>query len=88
MSHVHSLSHTDDAHAMSDARLLVAVAVNGLLTVVQAVGGLLSGSLSLVADALHNLSNAPPRSPRASGSPTPWRNSTGRFPSRWNGWRR
>ena len=58
MSHGHSLSRTDDAHAMSDARLLVAVAVNGLLTVVQAVGGLLSGSLSLVADALHNLSDA------------------------------
>ena len=56
MSHGHS--HTDDAHAMSDARLLVAVAVNGLLTVVQAIGGLLSGSLSLVADALHNLSDA------------------------------
>ncbi len=43
---------------MSDARLLVAIAVNGLLTVVQAIGGFLSGSLSLVADALHNLSDA------------------------------
>ncbi len=43
---------------MSDVRLLAAIAVNGLLTVVQAVGGLLSGSLSLIADALHNLSDA------------------------------
>jgi cobalt-zinc-cadmium efflux system protein len=43
---------------MSDGRLLVAVALNGLLTVAQAVGGTLSGSLSLVADALHNLSDA------------------------------
>ena len=50
--------HTNDTFAMSDARLLTAVAVNGLLTVVQGVGGLLSGSLSLVADALHNLSDA------------------------------
>ena len=43
---------------MSDGRLLVAIALNGLLTVAQAVGGFLSGSLSLVADALHNLSDA------------------------------
>ena len=55
--HAHH-SHSADAAAMSDARLLAAVAANGLLTVVQAVGGLLSGSLSLVADALHNLSDA------------------------------
>ena len=55
--HAHHF-HSDAAAAMSDARLLVAIAVNGLLTVVQAVGGLLSGSLSLVADALHNLSDA------------------------------
>ena len=58
MGHDHAHTHTDDALAMSDARLLAAVAVNGLLTVVQAVGGLLSGSLSLIADALHNLSDA------------------------------
>ena len=54
----HSQFHTNDTFAMSDARLLTAVAVNGLLTLVQGVGGLLSGSLSLVADALHNLSDA------------------------------
>ena len=58
MDHSYSHSHADDTHAMSDARLYVAVAVNGLLTAVQAIGGVLSGSLSLVADALHNLSDA------------------------------
>ena len=56
--HAHTHSHAADAVAMSDARLLVAIAANGLLTVAQAVGGFLSGSLSLVADALHNLSDA------------------------------
>ena len=56
--HAHTHSHAADAIAMSDARLLVAIAANGLLTVAQAVGGFLSGSLSLVADALHNLSDA------------------------------
>jgi cobalt-zinc-cadmium efflux system protein len=54
----HRHTHTESAPGLSDARLLIAVAVNGLLTVVQVVGGLLSGSLSLVADALHNLSDA------------------------------
>ncbi|QDU83351.1 Cadmium, cobalt and zinc/H(+)-K(+) antiporter [Planctomycetes bacterium Pla163] len=42
----------------SDSRLVVAVLVNVLLTIVQVVGGVVSGSLSLVADALHNLSDA------------------------------
>jgi len=39
-------------------RLSIAVAINLLLTVAQVVGGVLSGSLSLVADALHNFSDA------------------------------
>lgn len=43
---------------MSDGRLLGAVAVNVLLTVAQIIGGALSGSLSLIADALHNLNDA------------------------------
>lgn len=49
----------DHGHAHGgDKRLVGAVAVNVLLTVAQVVGGLLSGSLSLIADALHNLSDA------------------------------
>ena len=56
--HGHGHTHTEAASGLSDARLLVAIAVNGLLTVVQVIGGALSGSLSLVADALHNLSDA------------------------------
>lgn len=42
----------------SDGKLGVAVLINVLLTVAQIVGGLLSGSMSLLADALHNLSDA------------------------------
>ncbi|MDA0785312.1 MAG: cation diffusion facilitator family transporter [Proteobacteria bacterium] len=41
-----------------DRRLVFAVAVNLLLTVAQIIGGVLSGSLALVADAIHNLSDA------------------------------
>lgn len=43
---------------MSDARLLWAVVVNVGLTFAQIVGGILSGSLALIADALHNFSDA------------------------------
>lgn len=49
-SHSHSHSH--------DGKLGLAVFINILLTIVQVIGGLLSGSLSLLADALHNLSDA------------------------------
>lgn len=50
--------HHHDTGSMSDGRLVGAVAVNVLLTVVQVVGGVVSGSLSLIADALHNLNDA------------------------------
>ena len=43
---------------MSDARLVWAVVVNVGLTIAQIVGGILSGSLALIADALHNFSDA------------------------------
>ena len=41
-----------------DGKLAIAVAVNVGLTVVQIAGGVLSGSLALIADAVHNLSDA------------------------------
>ena len=42
----------------SDRGLLGAVFINILLTLAQVIGGIVSGSLSLIADALHNLSDA------------------------------
>lgn len=50
--------HHRDAAAMNDGRLALAVAANLLLTGAQIAGGLVSGSLALVADAIHNLSDA------------------------------
>ncbi|MCR9089374.1 MAG: cation diffusion facilitator family transporter [Rhodobacteraceae bacterium] len=41
-----------------DRRVFFAIAVNVGLTVVQIIGGILSGSLALIADALHNFSDA------------------------------
>lgn len=45
-------------HHHHDHELSWALGINVLLSVVQVVGGLVSGSLALVADALHNLSDA------------------------------
>jgi cobalt-zinc-cadmium efflux system protein len=54
--HGHGHAHAD--RNAGDARIAAAVAVNLGLTVVQVVGGILSGSLALIADALHNFSDA------------------------------
>lgn len=54
----HGHNHHGDPSEMSEQRLLWAVGANILLTVAQVIGGLLSGSLSLMADALHNFSDA------------------------------
>ncbi len=54
--HGHHHSHIDPQ--AGDARVAWAIAVNVFLTLAQIVGGVLSGSLALIADALHNLSDA------------------------------
>lgn len=55
--HGHGRGH-HHAHPGGDGRIGWAAAVNIGLTVVQIAAGLLSGSLMLIADALHNLSDA------------------------------
>jgi cobalt-zinc-cadmium efflux system protein len=57
----HSHDHGGHSHGeenLSDRQLIFAVAINVLLTVAQIIGGVLSGSLALIADALHNFSDA------------------------------
>jgi cobalt-zinc-cadmium efflux system protein len=49
----HSHDHAHDGHAANRTRLGVAIAIIGVFLVVQVVGGLLSGSLALLADAGH-----------------------------------
>ena len=46
-----------DPTTMSGGRLSVVVALNLIITAAEVVGGLASGSLSLISDALHNLSD-------------------------------
>ena len=48
MAHTHTHNHD-----LNDNRVLWAVLVNVGLTVVQIVGGIISGSLALIADAIH-----------------------------------
>ncbi|GAK56680.1 cation diffusion facilitator family transporter [Candidatus Vecturithrix granuli] len=54
MAHTHT--HTEST--TSATRLFLTVLLNLLITVVEIIGGILSGSLSLISDALHNLSDA------------------------------
>lgn len=51
-------NHHNESKELSNKRLYIAVLINVLLTVAQVIGGLVSGSLSLIADALHNFSDA------------------------------
>lgn len=52
---MHKHEHTE---ASDDRQLTLAVVINVLLTVVQIIGGIIAGSLSLIADAIHNLGDA------------------------------
>lgn len=54
MAHAH---HHVDPDA-GDGKIAAAVAINLGLTLAQIIGGIVAGSLSLIADALHNLSDA------------------------------
>lgn len=56
-----SLGHGHHHHVDPDAgdrRIAIAITVNIGLSIVQIIGGVLSGSLALIADALHNFSDA------------------------------
>lgn len=51
-------AHHHHGHLSADVKLSWAVGINVVLTGAQIVAGVLSGSLALIADALHNLSDA------------------------------
>lgn len=55
MGHAH---HGHDHRPGSERRLLISVALNVLISVAELVGGIVSGSLALLSDALHNFSDA------------------------------
>jgi cobalt-zinc-cadmium efflux system protein len=53
----HDHGHARIDPASGDRRVSIAIWANALLTVAQVAGGILSGSLALIADALHNFSD-------------------------------
>jgi len=57
MSHSHNHSHNHSHPDLKGRNLIISILLNILITVAQVIGGLISGSLSLLSDALHNFSD-------------------------------
>lgn len=60
MGHAHNHSHSNGHHHHPDLKgrnLIISIFLNIIITVAQVIGGLISGSLSLLSDALHNFSD-------------------------------
>ena len=51
MSHNHTHNH------FKEENLIIIMVLNFIITLVELIGGLLSGSLSLLSDSLHNFSD-------------------------------
>ncbi len=54
MKHSHTHNHQ---HDLKDKKLFITILLNIVITVAQVIGGVVSGSLSLLSDALHNFSD-------------------------------
>ncbi|MDT0685529.1 cation diffusion facilitator family transporter [Autumnicola psychrophila] len=54
MGHSHSHNHS---HEVQGKNLLISILLNIVITVAQVIGGVVSGSLALLSDALHNFSD-------------------------------
>ena len=57
MGHSHTHNHSHSHGDLKGKNLVISILLNVLITVAQVIGGLLSGSLSLLSDALHNFSD-------------------------------
>ncbi|WP_040279574.1 cation diffusion facilitator family transporter [Psychroserpens damuponensis] len=57
MSHSHNHNHSHNHSDLKGRNLIISILLNIGITVAQVIGGLLSGSLSLLSDALHNFSD-------------------------------
>jgi len=55
--HEHGHGHSHDITGVKGLNLIIVVLLNFLITIVQVIGGLYAGSLSLISDALHNFSD-------------------------------
>ncbi|MBN2280528.1 MAG: cation transporter [Candidatus Marinimicrobia bacterium] len=57
MSHSHHHHHPQELDSSTTARMFITMTMNFIITIAEVVGGILSGSLSLISDALHNLTD-------------------------------
>ena len=58
MSHSHGHNHSHHHHGdLKGRNLFISILLNIVITIAQVIGGLISGSLSLLSDALHNFSD-------------------------------
>ncbi len=57
MSENHSHHHHSHSTETSGMRLFITILLNFVITIVEIIGGVISGSLSLISDALHNFSD-------------------------------
>ncbi|MFI1772588.1 cation diffusion facilitator family transporter [Thalassobellus citreus] len=57
MGHHHAHNHNHDHPDLKGRNLFISILLNILITVSQIIGGILSGSLALLSDALHNFSD-------------------------------
>ncbi|MCG6187058.1 cation diffusion facilitator family transporter [Maribellus maritimus] len=51
------MAHSHEIHQVSASKLVFTIILNGIITAAQIVGGIVSGSLALISDAVHNLSD-------------------------------
>ncbi|MGB5652713.1 MAG: cation transporter, partial [Robiginitalea sp.] len=56
MAHSHS-HHDHHSPHLKGKNLLISIILNVVITLAQVVGGIISGSLALLSDAVHNLSD-------------------------------
>lgn len=57
MGHKNTHNHTHDHADLKGRNLLISIFLNILITIAQVIGGIISGSLALLSDALHNFSD-------------------------------
>lgn len=57
MAHTHDHGHHHRGEGQTEGRLWISIILNFIITLAEFVGGIISGSLSLLSDALHNLND-------------------------------
>lgn len=57
MAHSHDHGHHHHGEGQTEGRLWISIGLNFIITLAEFIGGIISGSLSLLSDALHNLND-------------------------------